>query len=182
MTTALLGQHEGFQAIEENDKEGHKPFDLAMQGGHLQAGKVILQTGIMENSLLAALEQGLEDVAKELLKMEGKEELLQPRNDDGQTPLHIASMKGFTEVVKIILRKERGKKLIGKADKYVKTAKVLAQAHRHWAIVDAIDDAAYAVHPAMTSHSTQTISVQAENVSISSFSNSATVEQNGGPA
>lgn len=95
--------------LDAKRKDGCTPFILAAARGHQSTCEALLKchinltafTEIGNNALHAAVKNGKIEVVRFLIT---HKQLIEVRNADGETPLHIAVSKGFCEICELLLK------------------------------------------------------------------------------
>ncbi|KAL0311525.1 UNVERIFIED_CONTAM: protein ACCELERATED CELL DEATH 6 [Sesamum angustifolium] len=110
----LLDKH--YEFAYQNDKWGNYPIHSASNKGLLDIIKFMLQqrpdirdllTAHGQNMLHVAARSGKYEAVKYMLKMPGLEKLISERDEDGNTPLHLATMYGHLKIVAMLVRDAR---------------------------------------------------------------------------
>ncbi|KAG4967707.1 hypothetical protein JHK87_033358 [Glycine soja] len=121
---AYIGYVEGFRTLLKNsfslegNKKGHLPIHLACKRGHLEVVKEFLQNEWPinprvlnkkgQNILHVAAKNGRSNVVQYLLKNPKIDQFtINQKDNDGNTPLHLASINLFPKVMYFITRENR---------------------------------------------------------------------------
>ncbi|KAL9158990.1 hypothetical protein ABFS82_08G105700 [Erythranthe guttata] len=119
-----MGYTEGVKFLLDNhcefayqkDKQGFYPIHSASNKGLLDIIKLMLQrrpdvrellTGHGQNMLHAAARSGKYRAVECMLKMPELEKLINEKDEDGNTPLHLATIYGHPKLVRVLIRDEK---------------------------------------------------------------------------
>lgn len=99
----------------DKDEEGSFPIHMAASGGHIKVIKALHSTKLLrnrkgQNILHVAAGSGKSDAVSYMLKVQELERLINMKDEDGNTPLHLATF-GFQPRVVYILTQQRRVKL-----------------------------------------------------------------------
>ncbi|KAM0027046.1 putative ankyrin repeat-containing domain, PGG domain, ankyrin repeat-containing domain superfamily [Helianthus debilis subsp. tardiflorus] len=106
----LLDQKFGMDVL-RHDEDGFCPIHLASKNGHLQVTKVLLDhypdareflSKQNQNILHVAAENGKDNVVEYILKTKWAEFLINEKDKDGYTPLHLATKNWHPKIVSVL--------------------------------------------------------------------------------
>lgn len=95
---------DAIKMFKETDKEKVPPYVDLSKVDHIGVVKVLIKKGAkpMDNTLIIAVKNGFTEISK--LLIDGGSNV-NSRDENGQTPLHIAAFKGEVEFVKFLIEK-----------------------------------------------------------------------------